>query len=310
MMQGFVRMALACLALAAVAAPGRSFAAEADHPARHRGSAVPDISGFWDLTMRVAPDRSLMALLPPGTVVLHDTGPVELPQGDFGGLKLKPAARAAALAWKPIDDMTVSKACQPPSIIYAMQGPFPMEIYQGPKFIIMKLAYYDMVRIIFMDGRKVPAGVPDTKVGYSVGHWEGSTLVVETTHLEPATITNNGLSHSNKARVLERFRLGPDGQTLLSTQEFEDPEVLDAPGARFIAWRRKPGQFVPPYDCDPSFVLNYQQAQGEGPQGAGSATGQGTGAQSGSSSAASGADGARDEDEMRSRSRTRGSGGR
>lgn len=226
-----------------------------------RAAAPPDLSGYWDLTMKVPPDPRLMAQLPPHTVVLHDTGPVELPQGDFGGLKLKPRALAAALAWKPMDDMTVSKACQPPSIIYAMQGPFPMEIYQGPKLIVMKLAYYDMVRIIFMDGRRPPAGVPHTKTGYSVGHWEGSTLVVETTHLEAATITNNGLNHSDQARVLERFELGADGETLLSTQEFEDPEVLDAPGARFIAWRRKPGRFVPPYDCDPSFVLNYQQAQ-------------------------------------------------
>lgn len=224
-------------------------------------SAVPDFSGYWDLTMKVAPDPALMRQLPPNTVVLHDTGPVELPAGDFGGLKIKSKALAAALAWKPIDDMTLSKACQPPSIIYAMQGPFPMEIYQGPKLMVMKLAYFDMVRIIFLDGRTPPAGVPDTKTGYSVGHWEGSTLVVETTHLEAATITNNGLDHSNKVRVLERFKLGPDGKTLLSTQEFEDPEVLDAPGARFIAWRRKPGEFVPPYECDPSFVLNYQQAQ-------------------------------------------------
>ena len=224
-------------------------------------AAEPDFSGYWDLTMKVGPDASLMSQLPPNTVVLHDTGPVELPAGDFGGLKIKPQALAAARAWKPLDDMTISKACQPPSIIYAMQGPFPMEIYQGPKLMVMKLAYYDMVRIIFLDGRTPPAGVPDTKTGYSVGHWEGSTLVVETTHLEAATITNNGLSHSNEVRVLERFKLGPDGQTLLSTQEFEDPEVLDAPGARFIAWRRKPGRFVPPYDCDPSYVLNYRQAQ-------------------------------------------------
>ena len=247
---------LACAALMGLAA------------AAFAPAAVPNFEGYWDLTMKVGPDASLMGQLPPNTVVLHDTGPVELPQGDFGGLKIKPKALAAALAWKPIDDMTVSKACQPPSIIYAMQGPFPMEIYQGPKLMIMKLAYYDMVRIIFLDGRTPPAGVPDTKTGYSVGHWEGSTLVVETTHLEAATITNNGLDHSNKVRVLERFRLGPDGQTLLSTQEFEDPEVLDAPGARFIAWRRKPGRFVPPYDCDPSFVLNYQQAQqGQAQQG-------------------------------------------
>jgi hypothetical protein len=58
-------------------------------------------------------------------------------------------------------------------------------------------------------------------------------------------------------RVLERFKLGPDGKTLLSTQEFEDPQVLDNRGVRFIAWRKQPGQHVYPYECDPGFAGNY-----------------------------------------------------
>ena len=92
-----------------------------------------------------------------------------------------------------------------------------------------------------------------------------SGVVVETTHLAAATITNNGLNHSDKVRVVERFRLGEDGQTLLSTQWFEDPEVLDTPGGRFIAWKRKPGQYVNPYECDPTFIENYKDAQGGRP---------------------------------------------
>ena len=66
------------------------------------------------------------------------------------------------------DDLTVANACKPPSIIYAMQGPFPIEIYQGTELIVFKLEYYDMVRIIFMDGRKAPENAPHTKTGYSV----------------------------------------------------------------------------------------------------------------------------------------------
>ena len=250
-----MRMLLGAAALLALATP----AAQAAQPPR------PDLSGFWNLSMRVQPDKTLMEQLPANTVVLHDTGPVELPPGDFGGLKVRPQALAAAHAWKPSDDMTLSNACKPPSIVYAMQGPFPMEIYQGTELIVLKLEYFDMVRVIFMDGRKAPPEAPLSKTGYSVGHWDGSTLVVETTHLAAATITNNGLNHSDKVRVVERFRLGEDGQTLLSTQWFEDPEVLDTPGARFIAWKRKPGQYVNPYECDPTFVENYKDAQGGRP---------------------------------------------
>jgi hypothetical protein len=115
-----------------------------------------------------------------------------------------------------------------------------------------------MTRVIFTDGRKhLPADGPHTKTGDSIAHWEGDTLVVETTHLKESTITNNGLDHSRNIRVLERFRLSPDRKQLWSTQEFEDPDVLDNRGARFITWDLTPGDHVHAYDCDPSFAENY-----------------------------------------------------
>jgi hypothetical protein len=233
-------------------------------PARSATPATPvtrpDFSGFWNLSGKVPRDKALIDRLPANTVIVDDTGAAELPSGDFGGLKVKPKALAAAIKWNPRDDMTVSNACKPPSLVYAMQGPFPLEIYQGTEFIIIKLEYFDLIRIVFMDGREhPPADAPHTKMGFSTGKWEGSTLVVDTTHIESATITNNGLAHSDKVHVIERFRLSDDRTTLLSTQEFEDAEVLEGRGARFIAWKRKPGEHVYPYDCDPSFALQYQK---------------------------------------------------
>ena len=41
----------------------------------------------------------------------------------------------------------------------------------------------------------------------------------------------------------------------------EDPEVLENRGARFMAWDRVPGEFVLPYECDPSFGLNYDSGR-------------------------------------------------
>ena len=114
------------------------------------------------------------------------------------------------------------------------------------------------MRIVFMDGRKPQDDTPDSKAGFSTGRWEGDTLIVETTHLSPATITNNGLSHSNQARVLEHFRLNADATALLATQEFEDTEMLDNRGARFITWKKKSGDHVYPYECDPTFAIEYQ----------------------------------------------------
>ena len=219
-----------------------------------------NLGGFWNLARQsVPPDPDLMRRVAPNTVLLNDTGAAEFGPLEFGGLKLKPAALERAKNWKPADDMTVSTACRVPSIIYAMQGPFPMEVHQGTELIVMRLEYFDMVRVIFMDGRPdQPAKAPHTKTGFSRGHWEGNVLVVETTHLKEATITNNGLDHSDGVRVIERFKLSPDGKQLWATQEFEDPAVLDNRGVRFIVWNRA-DDYVHAYDCDPSFAEEYNK---------------------------------------------------
>ncbi|HTY93988.1 MAG TPA: hypothetical protein VMC02_08880 [Steroidobacteraceae bacterium] len=250
---------LALLALAGCSSQGGSTPTASSAPLPPVAApAHPDFSGFWNLDMKTPRDPALMALVPPNTVFLDDTGPVEFPAGNFGGLILTPAAQAAVKKWNPRDQLTPENACRPPSIVYALQGPFPIEIFQSDVFIVMKLEYYDLVRIIFLDGRKPEADYPHSMTGFSSGHWEGSTLVVETTHLEPATITNNGLNHTENIKVIERFRLSPDGQVLMATQEYEDPAVIVNRGVRFIAWRRQPGQHVFPYECDPGFAGNYK----------------------------------------------------
>jgi hypothetical protein len=243
------RVGAACLVAVSAVLAG----ANAQSPAR------PNLSGFWSAGRQMPPDAARVKALPPNTVVLADAGAIEFPVGEFGGLRPKPAAAAAARTWKPEHEMTVDRVCLPPSIVYAMQGPFPMEIHQASEMIVMRLEYYDLVRIIFLDGRAhPPANAPHTKVGHSVGRWEGSTLVVDTTHLSASTITNNGLDHTDKVHVVERFWLGNDGKTLMMLQEFEDLDALENRGARFVGWDRGK-DFIYPYECDPSFAANYQK---------------------------------------------------
>ncbi len=241
---------------AAVAASSLSLcclSGTASAAARH-----PDLSGYWSTnTPPSIEDPALKAKLSPNAVILHDTGAPELQPGDFGGLKLKPEVAAAAAKWDPRSDFTLDKACLAPSIIYAMQGPFPLEIFQDEHLIVIKLEYFEMTRIVHMDGKHPPADAPHTKTGHSTGRWEGDTLVVDTTHLSGATITNNGLYHSDNVHVIERFKLSPDGKKLISSQEFEDPETIDNRGARFIAWQKQDGQYLNAYECDPTFALNY-----------------------------------------------------
>jgi len=232
-------------------------------PAAVRAQDHPDLSGFWSLSAPQPPrDAALIAKLPPNTAVIDDTGVAEFPVNEYGGLKPRPEALAAAARWKPADEMTLSRVCAAPSIIYSMQGPFPFELYQTPQMIVIKYEYFDQVRIIFMDGRPhPPADAPHSKMGHSIGHWDGKELVVDTTHIAAATITNNGLDHDDQVHMVERYKLSADGKSLVATQWFEDRAVLENNGARFIAWTKKPGQYVFAYDCDPSLAVEYQQAE-------------------------------------------------
>ncbi|MDT8399136.1 MAG: hypothetical protein RQ899_11025 [Pseudomonadales bacterium] len=219
-----------------------------------RAAELPDFSGFWNFTNQSSAEnpvaQRLLAALPANTAILADAGATEFPRGEFGGLLPKAAVLARAQAWTPAEELKVENICKMPSIVYAMQGPFPMEIHQGRDIIVIKLEYFDMLRVIFMDGRGHPAAdAPHSKLGHSIGHWEDGDLVVETSHLASATITNNGLDHSADLIFSERFHL--DGETLWATQFFTDPTNLDNAGARLMAWRRFPGEFIYPYECDP-----------------------------------------------------------
>src|SRR5215216_7873550 len=62
-------------------------------------------------------------------------------------------------------------------------------------------------RVIFTDGRELEANAAPSWMGYSVGHWDGDTLVVESNGFNDKTWTSRyGVSHSDKLRVVERYR--------------------------------------------------------------------------------------------------------
>lgn len=221
----------------------------------------PDFSGYWVLSRdHQQPDPELVKRVPAGTVFVDDTGGAEFGPMEFGGLKPTPAALEAATKWRAEHDMALDRVCRVPTIVYALQGPFPIEIDQGTELLLMRLEYFDMARVIFLDGR--PARGPDaphTKTGFSRGRWDGDILEVVTTHLKEGTITNNGLEHSESMTVTERFRLSADGKTLHASQEYDDPVAIENRGVRYISWRKTEGDHVHAYDCDPSFGLNYKE---------------------------------------------------
>lgn len=215
---------------------------------------TPDLNGFWNAQLVPAPEgKVLIDKLPPDAVFINDAGAGELGAGEYSGLQLSADAKAQVESYDFAVELTREFACAAPSVAFYMQAPFPMEIHQDTKLIVFRMEYYDMVRLIFLDGRAhPPADVPHSKSGHSVGHWEGDELVVDTTHISSGSFMNNGFNHSDNIHLTERFKLSADGQTLFLTQVTEDPEVFAGKAARYMSWRKGDG-YVYPYECDPNF---------------------------------------------------------
>src|SRR5579862_7675412 len=84
-------------------------------------------------------------------------------------------------------------------------------------------------RQIYMDGRKLPEDPNPSWLGYSVGHWEGDTLVVETAGFNDRSwLDRVGHPHSEKLRVTERFRRVDFGHMEFQ-MTYDDPETLAKP---------------------------------------------------------------------------------
>lgn len=217
--------------------------------------ARPDLSGFWNVRFGADPSEAPLANeLPDEAVFIDDAGGGELGLGDFGGLELTDAAIAEIEGYDYSDELARENTCNAPTVPFYMQAPFPMEIYQGRDLIVLRMEYFDMMRVLFLDGRDHPPDeAPHTNSGHSVARWEGDTLVVDTTHIRSGTFMNNGLTHSEDLHLEERFRLGPDGETLHLTQVYTDPARFEGVAARYMAWEKDPGNYVLPYDCDPSY---------------------------------------------------------
>ncbi|MGD2166909.1 MAG: hypothetical protein PVF63_02310 [Gammaproteobacteria bacterium] len=233
-----------------------------------QSAAGHGIAGFWSPSFGATPPRrdpteteaALIASLPDDVVLLADSGAVEFPPGDYGGLDVHDHLIAAAEDYDPNAQRTVATTCQPPGVIYSMQGPFPMEIFEGRDLIVIKLEYFDLVRIIFMNEMEHPENWPHSMTGHSIGRWDGDTLVVDTVDLQVGTLFNNGVNHTEDVHLIERFRLADD-DTLIVLQQFEDPGSFSGTAARVISLNRR-DDHVYPYDCDPTYGLSIDARQG------------------------------------------------
>ncbi|HEX6992733.1 MAG TPA: hypothetical protein VF339_01160 [Gammaproteobacteria bacterium] len=150
----------------------------------------------------------------------------------------------------------------------ASMVPFPynngVEIYQTPGYVVIRLELIHETRIIPVDGRPPLPEEIRHWMGESRGHWEGESLVIETTNfngLSPMVIvgpSNPPIPTSESLRMTERLtRTGPN--TIQYEAWVDDPVVLTAPFKLEFPWTRNDDYKIFEYACHEgnTVVRNY-----------------------------------------------------
>ena len=176
----------------------------------------------WDIQTHEARQGPVIALgaafaVPPGWGVVEGD---EIPYLPAAAAKKK----ANAENWMTLDPEV---KCYMPGIPRANYMPYPFQIVQSTNTVLMAYEFASASRIIRMNStEKSPASA---WMGWSVGRWEGETLVVDVTDIEERTwFDRAGNFHSDALHVVERYT-ATDPNTLLYEATIEDPKVFTRP---------------------------------------------------------------------------------
>jgi hypothetical protein len=172
-------------------------------PAPRAANGKPDLSGTWLYASPVVEGDITTPLDPNTQPFLNLAG--ELPKD---AVVMRPAAaalfeqRSAAMG----KDHPLAK-CLPVGEPGSYAIPAPTKIVQTPDLIVMLHEEVNSFRQIFLDGRKLPKDPVPTWIGYSIGRWDGDTLVVESSGFNDKTwLDGFGHPHTEALRLTERIR--------------------------------------------------------------------------------------------------------
>jgi hypothetical protein len=229
-----------------------------DGPAPRTADGKPDFTGLWqfvDANRRPRPAASSAAPSSPSPAGGATTAPAApaagtasstpLVPGNFGpsqffnigstlkgGLPFTPwalALRKERVANNAKDNPDAH--CLPMGLMQFHTHPQPRKIIQTKDLIVIIYEANYGLRQIFLDGRPEPkvADVDPWWYGYSVGHWEGDTLVVETTGFrDDVWLDVEGSPLTSSGKMIERFRR-PDFGHLEIEITVEDPKAYTKP---------------------------------------------------------------------------------
>lgn len=164
-------------------------------------------------------------------------------------LPLRPQAQAAKDSWdQPTDD--VALRCAQAGMPEAVVSPFPVELEDHGDTIVVRLEEWDNVRTIHMNPRTAPLDPAPSRLGHSVGRWDGRDLVVTTTHINYPFLDDRGTPQSAAVEIVERFAMNDDETRMDWTATVVDPDTFTEPvNLPVMHYEWVPGEQIKPYDC-------------------------------------------------------------
>jgi hypothetical protein len=140
--------------------------------------------------------------------------------------------------------------CLPHSVTDFDAHHMPKKVIQSSGLIVMLFESYHSFRQIFIDGRPLPQDLDPAWFGYSVGKWEGDTLVVDTVGINEKTwLDDGGHPHSDALHVIERFRR-PDFGHMEVQVTIDDPKAYTRPWTVRIPWQYLPDTELLDWVCE------------------------------------------------------------
>jgi hypothetical protein len=200
-------------------------------PTKKASDGKPDLSGFW------MPGQ---ANLPPGAPSVRYL------------LNLASDMRAEDIPLTPWGRQVYQERidtngkdhpgvrCLPSGIPEKLNIPDGLKVVQTPDLLVFLYESRTIYRQVFLDGRPLPKNAQPTWMGYSVGKWEGDTLVVETIGQNGQTwLDMRGLPGTESLKVIERYSRPSIGSMKIDVT-IDDPKAYTKPWSVTLQWRLIP----------------------------------------------------------------------
>jgi hypothetical protein len=132
--------------------------------------------------------------------------------------------------------------CVPYGLVRAAVNPLPIEIRAEGDNLRIVYEEWNQSRPIYLDGRAFPSDIAPTRLGYSVGRYEGDALVIETRGIEANLYYDfqSGGGHSAAATVTERYVIADNPRRLELDMTITDPTTLLEPHVIHKTWLATP----------------------------------------------------------------------